>query len=59
MSRRLFLERIVALIGISVATPMARAASRKVELQRSPVAGFHYHQAYNDVPVSADLIARR
>jgi len=45
MSRRLFLERIAALIGISVAAPVARAgAPRKVELQRSPVAGFQYHQ---------------
>jgi hypothetical protein len=45
MSRRLFLERVAALIGISVAAPVARAAApRKVELQRSPVAGFQYHQ---------------
>lgn len=45
MSRRLFLERIAALIGISVAAPVAHAAApRKVELQRSPVAGFQYHQ---------------
>lgn len=45
MSRRLFLERIATLIGISVAAPVARAAApRKVELQRSPVAGFQYHQ---------------
>jgi hypothetical protein len=45
MSRRLFLERVAALIGISIATPVACAAAlRKVELQRSPVAGFQYHQ---------------
>ena len=45
MSRRLFLERVAALIGISIAVPAARAAViRKVELQRSPVAGFQYHQ---------------
>jgi hypothetical protein len=45
MNRRLFLERIAALVGISVAAPAARAAaSRRVELQRSPVAGFQYHQ---------------
>jgi hypothetical protein len=45
MSRRLFLERVAALIGISIAAPVARAAVlRKVELQRSPVAGFQYHQ---------------
>ncbi len=45
MSRRLFLERVAALIGISIAAPAARAAViRKVELHRSPVAGFQYHQ---------------
>lgn len=45
MSRRLFLERVAALVGISIATPVARAAlPRQVELQRSPVAGFQYHQ---------------
>ncbi len=45
MSRRLFLERITALIGVSLAASAARAAApRKVELQRSPVAGFQYHQ---------------
>lgn len=45
MSRRLFLERAAALLGISIATQVARAAEpRKIELQRSPVAGFQYHQ---------------
>ncbi|MBL8487573.1 MAG: HIRAN domain-containing protein [Rhodocyclaceae bacterium] len=45
MSRRSFLERIAALIGIGVAAPVARAvATRRLELQRSPVAGFQYHQ---------------
>ncbi|MDY0071959.1 MAG: HIRAN domain-containing protein [Thauera sp.] len=45
MSRRLFLERISALIGISVATPVVSATvPRKVELQRSSLAGFQYHQ---------------
>lgn len=45
MSRRLFLERIAAVIGISVVTPAAYAAApARVELQRSPVAGFQYHQ---------------
>jgi hypothetical protein len=45
MNRRWFLERAAALIGIGIATPVARAAAlRKVELQRSPVAGFQYHQ---------------
>lgn len=45
MSRRLFFERIAALIGFSVVTPLAGATkSREIELQRSPVAGFQYHQ---------------
>lgn len=45
MSRRLFLERLVAIIGMGVAAPMATAAPRRqIELQRSPVAGFQYHQ---------------
>ena len=45
MSRRLFFERMAALIGISVAAPFAGATtSRQIELQRSPVAGFQYHQ---------------
>lgn len=45
MSRRLFFERMAALIGISVATPLVGATpSRQIELQRSPVAGFQYHQ---------------
>ncbi|MDR2452697.1 MAG: HIRAN domain-containing protein [Candidatus Accumulibacter sp.] len=45
MSRRLFLERVAVLVGIGIATPVARAAvPRGVELQRSPVAGFQYHQ---------------
>lgn len=45
MNRRLFLERFAAMIGMGVATPMAVAAARRqIELQRSPVAGFQYHQ---------------
>lgn len=45
MNRRLFLERITALVGISIAAPIAQASTAKqVELQRSPVAGFQYHQ---------------
>lgn len=45
MNRRLFIERIAALVGIGVAIPQARAASsRRIELQRSPVAGFQYHR---------------
>jgi hypothetical protein len=45
MSGRLFLERVAALVGIGIATPVARAAvPGRVELQRSPVAGFQYHR---------------
>lgn len=45
MRRRLFLERFFAIIGMGVAAPMATAAPRRrIELQRSPVAGFQYHQ---------------
>ena len=46
MDRRSFIERIAALIGVGVAAPAARAATAEpVELQRSRVAGFQYHQA--------------
>lgn len=45
MNRRLFIERIAALVGLGIAVPQVRAASlRRIELQRSPVAGFQYHQ---------------
>ena len=45
MDRRSFIERIAALIGIGVAAPDARAETTPpIELQRSPVAGFQYHQ---------------
>ena len=45
MNRRLFIERIAALIGLGAAIPQAQAASsRRIELQRSPVAGFQYHK---------------
>ena len=45
MTRRLFLEKLTALIGIGAVPPLARAAARtRTELQRSPVAGFQYHQ---------------
>lgn len=45
MSRRLFLERIAALAGFGVVMPASSvAAPAPVELQRSPVAGFQYHQ---------------
>lgn len=45
MDRRSFIERIAALVGVGVAAPAARAATNApVELQRSPVAGFQYHE---------------
>ena len=45
MSRRLFLGRFAALIGFSVVAPLAEPSeTRQVELQRSPLAGFQYHQ---------------
>ncbi|MGB7649716.1 MAG: HIRAN domain-containing protein [Gallionella sp.] len=49
MDRRSFFTRLVGLGGaaaIATATPViAQAAStRRIELQRSPVAGFQYHQ---------------
>ena len=44
MSRRLFLERIAAIVGVCVVAPAAQASSAtRVELQRSPIAGFQYH----------------
>ncbi len=52
MSRRIFLERITTLIGISIAAPVVHAAvPRRVELQRSPVAGFQYHQGASIWPL--------
>lgn len=45
MNRRLFFEQIAALIGLAAASPLVQAAAAKrIELQRSPVAGFQYHQ---------------
>mgnify|MGYP001161543066 CR=1 FL=1 len=45
MDRRSFIERIAALIGVGIAAPTARAETAPpIELQRSPVAGFQYHQ---------------
>ena len=45
MNRRLFIERIAALVGLGAVIPRAQAASsRRIELQRSPVAGFQYHR---------------
>ncbi len=44
MSRRLFFQRIAALVGMGLAVPTVHAEPiRRVELQRSPIAGFQYH----------------
>lgn len=45
MNRRLFFERIAAVVGLAATPSLVRAAApRRVELQKSPVAGFQYHQ---------------
>lgn len=46
MNRRGFIERIAVLAGFGVAAPIVQAATAKqeIELHRSPVAGFQYHQ---------------
>lgn len=46
MDRRAFIERIAALAGLGAAAPVVQAATatQEIELQRSPVAGFQYHQ---------------
>ena len=60
MSRRLFLERVATLLGVGLAAPLARATpvAQPVELQRSPVAGFQYHEGeavWPDLAVGATL----
>jgi len=83
MSRRSFLERIAALIGMCIAAPTVRAStnnspvtqnfppvdyrelelpglpnrSRRIELQRSPVAGFQYHNGEAVWPLLAVGVA--
>jgi hypothetical protein len=45
MNRRSFLQSIAAFFGFNIAAPAVNAvARRRIELQRSPVAGFQYHQ---------------
>ena len=45
MSRRLFLKRIAALVGLGAAAPVTQASpAQPIELQRSKLAGFQYHQ---------------
>ena len=44
MIRRQFMQRVAALWGLTFAPPLALAAPpRRIELQRSPLAGFQYH----------------
>lgn len=59
MERRLFLERLGALLGIGLAPRVAQAAPpQRIELQRSPVAGFQYHQGETVWPLLAVGAAR-
>ena len=49
MSRRWFLKKIAALVGLSAAAPVIQASPSRslvqpIELQRSKLAGFQYHQ---------------
>ena len=59
MERRLFLERLGALLGIGLAPRVAQAAPpQRIELQRSSVAGFQYHQGETVWPLLAVGAAR-
>jgi len=54
MSRRRFLERVATLVGVSLAVPAVQAkAVRRLELQRSTLAGFQYHQGETVWPLLA------
>ena len=44
MHRRSFIELLARLSGVGVLAPRVRAEPAGVELQRSPVAGFQYHE---------------
>ena len=45
MNKRLFLRRVATLLGVGAVAPLAQASpNREIEIQRSPVAGFQYHQ---------------
>lgn len=63
MNRRLFIERIAALVGLGAVIPPAQAVtSRRVELQRSPVAGFQYHRGesvWSDLQVGEGIMLVR
>jgi hypothetical protein len=63
MNRRLFIERIAALVGLGAVIPPAQAATlRRIELQRSPVAGFQYHRGesvWSDLKVGEGVMLVR
>ena len=45
MNKRLFLRRVATLLGAGAVAPLAQTSpNREIEIQRSPVAGFQYHQ---------------
>ena len=45
MNKRQFFKRVATLLGIGAVAPLAQASpNREIEIQRSPVAGFQYHQ---------------
>ena len=45
MQRRLFLQRLTTLTDLTLVAPLVKAqTARRIELQRSPLAGFQYHQ---------------
>ena len=45
MNKRQFFKKVAALVGVGAVAPLAQAATnREIELQRSPLAGFQYHQ---------------
>ena len=45
MNKRLFLRRVATLLGAGAVAPLTQASpNREIEIQRSPVAGFQYHQ---------------
>lgn len=54
MNRRHFFERVAAAIGIAASAPLVQATtSKRIELQKSPVAGFQYHQGETVWPMLA------
>lgn len=55
MDRRLFIGRLSALLGIGLVPQAVKAATpRRIELQRSPIAGFQYYQGETVWPLLAE-----